>query len=81
MSLNPYLHPRNPYRTRPNFKEMAKKDEAFRKVIRLELDGKVSLDFRDREAVRILTQTLLKLDFNLDVVLPRTHLVPTLPLR
>lgn len=81
MALNPFLHPRNPYRTRPNFKEMAKKDEAFKKVIKVELDGKVSLDFRDREAVRILTQTLLKLDFDLDVALPPENLVPTLPLR
>jgi hypothetical protein len=30
MSLNPFLHPRNPYLQRPNFKDMAIKDPDFR---------------------------------------------------
>ena len=81
MSLNPYLHPRNPYCQRPDFGAMAKRDPAFRAVCRTDLKGKVNIDFLDRDAVRELTRALLKLDFGLEVDLPPSHLVPTLPLR
>lgn len=36
---------------------------------------------QDRDAVRVLTESLLRLDFGLDVRLPAGSLVPTLPLR
>lgn len=81
MSLNPFLHPRNPYRVKPDFKALAVKDSDFRAVVKQELSGKLTLDFKDREAVRVLTRTLLKLDFGLDVNMPPGSLVPTLPLR
>lgn len=46
-----------------------------------DITGKVSIDFKDPQALRILTKCLLKSDFNLDVVIPEDCLVPTLPLR
>lgn len=46
-----------------------------------DITGKVSIDFKDPQALRILTKCLLKSDFNLDVVIPEDRLVPTLPLR
>lgn len=80
-NLNPLMHERNPYRQPPNFKKLAVEFEDFRKVVKQSLSGKIELDFRDREASRILTQTLLKKDFQLNVVIPKDTLVPTLPLR
>lgn len=41
----------------------------------------MSLDFKNLEAIRALTCTLLKEDFDLDVEIPLTRLIPTLPLR
>jgi len=81
MSLNAFLHPRNPYRTRPDFKALATKYPEFRKVVTTTLEGKVKVDFTDREAVRVLTETLLANDFDLVVRIPKGCLVPTLPLR
>lgn len=81
MSLNAFLHPRNPYRTPPDFKALARDDAEFRSVCKTELTGKVSLDYSDREAVRVLTRVLLRRDFKLDVEIPPQALVPTLPLR
>ena len=52
MSLNAFLHPRNPYRTRPDFKALATKYPEFRRAVTTTLEGKVKIDFTDREAVR-----------------------------
>ncbi len=81
MTLNPFLHPRNPYKTRPDFKELARKDLEFRGVAKIELSGRVSVDFGDRDTVRVLTESLLRQDFGLTVRIPQGALVPTLPLR
>lgn len=66
MSLNAFLHPRNPYRTRPDFKALATKFPEFRKVVTTTLEGKVKVDFTDREAVRdeIRSKTKLSLSFH-----------------
>jgi len=45
------------------------------------LSGKVSVDFKNGNALRALTRVLLKKDWNLDVFIPPDRLVPTLPLR
>lgn len=39
------------------------------------------MDFKNIEALRILSKILLKKDFNLDVHFPHNGLVPTIPLR
>lgn len=46
-----------------------------------DVTGKVTIDFKDANSLRILTKCLLKSDFNLDVDIPEDRLVPTLPLR
>nr|SVE83602.1 EOG090X04JL [Daphnia pulex] len=76
-----FMHPRNPYRTPPDFKELALKFPEFRKHAKQKLTGKIEIDFKDAAAVRALSTVLLKRDFNLDVELPPDRLVPTLPLR
>lgn len=81
MSMNKFMHPRNIYKTPPNFKELALQFPEFRKHIKLDISGKVTFDFKDPDSLRALCKTLLKKDFNLDVEIPKTKLVPTIPLR
>eukprot|EP00092_Neocalanus_flemingeri_P049704 GFUD01057215.1.p1 GENE.GFUD01057215.1~~GFUD01057215.1.p1 ORF type:complete len:218 (+),score=58.74 GFUD01057215.1:54-707(+) len=81
MSLNKWMHPRNPYKTPPNFKEMAVKYADFRKVVTQDISGKIHLDFNNPTALRALTTTLFLKDFQLTVFLPPSSLVPTLPSR
>jgi len=75
------MHPRNPYQVPPDFKELAIKYPEFRKYAQQKLSGKIEIDFKDPEAVRVLSTVLLKKDFNLTVDLPTNRLIPTLPLR
>ncbi|PSN53309.1 hypothetical protein C0J52_04676 [Blattella germanica] len=81
MSQNKYMHHRNIYRNPPNFKELAITYPEFRKYAKQDIKGKVTLDFKDQEALRALTKTLLHKDFGLQVEIPANRLVPTLPLR
>nr|8GU3_A Chain A, U6 small nuclear RNA (adenine-(43)-N(6))-methyltransferase [Caenorhabditis elegans] len=80
MSQNNEMHPRNPYRNKPpDFKALAVEYPEFRKFCQYVSNGKVTFDFKKDAAVRCLTQTLLKKDFNLDVEIPPGHLVPRVP--
>ena len=81
MSLNKWIHPRNPYRTPPDFRELAVKYPDFRKFATQDLKGKITIDFKNPAAVRALTLSLLHKDFSLNVSIPDDHLVPTLTLR
>lgn len=45
------------------------------------MNGTIHINFKNEKALRILTQCLLKKDFNLNVTLPESKLIPTLPLR
>ncbi|XP_046966198.1 U6 small nuclear RNA (adenine-(43)-N(6))-methyltransferase [Vanessa cardui] len=81
MALNKFMHPRNIYKTPPDFSNLAKKYKEFSDVAKVDITGKVSIDFKDPHALRVLTKYLLKSDFNLDVNIPEDRLVPTLPLR
>ena len=82
MALNKYMHPRNPYKTKkPDFKQLAIKYPEFREKVTQNLSGKVILDFKDPEALRVLTIALLKNDFDLIVSLPVDRLIPTVPQR
>ncbi|KAL1132048.1 hypothetical protein AAG570_010006 [Ranatra chinensis] len=81
MALNKFMHPKNPYRTPPDFKQLAIKYPEFRKHVQQDLSGKVHLDFKDEGSVKALTNALLDKDFSLMVELPDDRLVPTLPLR
>ena len=75
------MHQKNPYKTPPNFKEMAVKYPEFRKVVTQDLSGKIHLDFNNPTAVRTLTKLLFLKDFGLSVEIPEGSLVPTLPSR
>ncbi|XP_044754875.1 U6 small nuclear RNA (adenine-(43)-N(6))-methyltransferase [Coccinella septempunctata] len=81
MSMNKYMHPRNIYKNPPNFKQLAIDYPEFRQHVRQELTGKVILDFKDTNALRALSRTLLKKDFDLEVDIPVNKLIPTIPLR
>jgi len=81
MALNKWMHPRNPYKTPPNFKDMAIKYPEFRKVVTQDILGKIHLDFNSSISLRTLTTLLFKKDFQLDVFIPENCLIPTLPSR
>ena len=70
MSLNPFLHPRNPYRTRPDFTQLAKKYPDFRKVVTLSLQGKATLDFKARTRTLALDRFMPKMMFICRIVMP-----------
>ncbi|XP_050522910.1 U6 small nuclear RNA (adenine-(43)-N(6))-methyltransferase isoform X2 [Daktulosphaira vitifoliae] len=76
-----FMHPRNLYKIRPNFKELAEEYPEFRKYATTTLNGKVTFDFENPDGLRVLTIILLKKDFGLDVDLPSGKLVPRIPLR
>lgn len=82
MALNKSMHPRNRYKDQPpNFAHLASKYPEFKKHVSVSLSGRVSLNFKDPEAVRALTCTLLKEDFGLTIDIPLERLIPTVPLR
>ncbi|GJQ88022.1 hypothetical protein Trydic_g12946 [Trypoxylus dichotomus] len=75
------MHCRNIYNKRIDFKTLANEFPEFKRHTVLDLKGRVTLDFKDAEAVRALSTTLLKKDFDLDVYFPKNGLIPTVPLR
>ena len=62
------MHPRNPYRTPPSFKKLATVYPEFRKFCTYSLEGKVHLDFKNPDAIRALTVSLLHRDYDLKVI-------------
>ncbi|XP_072548107.1 RNA N(6)-adenosine-methyltransferase mettl16 [Salminus brasiliensis] len=82
MALNKSMHPRNRYKDKPpDFAYLASKYPDFQKHVQTNLVGGVMLNFKDPEAVRALTCTLLKEDFGLTIEIPLERLIPTVPLR
>ncbi|KAJ8722138.1 hypothetical protein PYW08_004540 [Mythimna loreyi] len=81
MALNKYMHPRNIYRTPPDFGKLSQMYSEFSAISKVDVTGKITIDFKDPHSLRVLTKCLLKSDFNLDVDIPKDRLVPTLPLR
>ncbi|KAL1404071.1 hypothetical protein pipiens_019079 [Culex pipiens pipiens] len=81
MSMSKFMHPRNIYRQKPDFNALVKQFPELREVTTVDLNGRVKLDFKNREALQLLTRVLLRRDFGLEVELPAGKLVPTLPLR
>ncbi|KAK3560984.1 hypothetical protein QTP86_023175 [Hemibagrus guttatus] len=81
----------------PDFAKLASKYPDFQKHVQTTLSGRVmplsmwlilcnqysatKLNFKDPEAVRALTCTLLKEDFGLSIEIPLERLIPTVPLR
>ncbi|MCJ8740089.1 hypothetical protein PDJAM_G00054790 [Pangasius djambal] len=82
MALNKSMHPRNRYKDKPpDFAYLSSKYPDFQKHVKTTLSGRVMLNFKDPEAVRALTCTLLKEDFGLSIEIPLERLIPTVPLR
>lgn len=82
MALNKFMHPRNRYKNnRPDFAKLGDKYPDFKPFLSYNDKGKATLDFKDPEALRALTCTLLKDDFDLDLDVPLDHIIPTVPLR
>lgn len=82
MSFNNQMHPRNIYKNnKPQFKLLANKYEKFREAMKYDAKGRIHVDFKDAGCLRALTCALLKEDFNLDVEIPLSRLIPTVPLR
>ncbi|KAG7484066.1 hypothetical protein MATL_G00045170 [Megalops atlanticus] len=82
MALNKSMHPRNRYKDKPpDFAYLASKYPEFQQHVHTNLTGRVGLNFKDPEAVRALTCTLLKEDFGLTIEIPLERLIPTVPLR
>ncbi|WKY13209.1 hypothetical protein Q1695_004204 [Nippostrongylus brasiliensis] len=82
MSLNRYMHPRNPYKCKPpDFNDLATRFADFRAHCSLGSNGRVFVNFQDDGAVRSLAKALFKRDFNLEIELPHGCLVPRVPQR
>ncbi|CAG9859973.1 unnamed protein product [Phyllotreta striolata] len=81
MAVSRYMHPRNIYKTPPNFKKLALDYPEFREFVTHDVTGKVSLDFKNTKSLRCLSTILLKKDFGLEVEIPLNKLIPTIPLR
>ena len=75
------MHERNIYNLPPDFIKLSEQYENFGKHVTVSSDGKGHLNFKDPEAVRELTYTLLKHDFGLLLDIPLDRLIPTVPLR
>lgn len=82
MSLNKSMHPRNRYKDKPpDFTYLASKYPEFQQHVHTSLAGRPVVNFKEPEAVRALTCTLLKEDFGLTIEIPLERLIPTVPLR
>ncbi|XP_043976463.1 RNA N6-adenosine-methyltransferase mettl16 isoform X1 [Gambusia affinis] len=82
MALNKSMHPRNRYKDKPpDFAYLASKYPDFQQHVHTSLTGRPVVNFKEPEAVRALTCTLLKEDFGLTIEIPLERLIPTVPLR
>lgn len=83
MSLNKYMHPRNPFYAKPpDFAQLAQAYPEFGKYCQTdEKSNKTCIDFKNAESLRALCCVLLKSLFGLSVDLPLDHLIPRVPQR
>ncbi|KYN21317.1 Putative methyltransferase METT10D [Trachymyrmex cornetzi] len=81
MSVKQYMHPRNKYKRPPDYKQLAVLYPEFREIAIMDLTGRVRIDFKERKSLHVLTETLLKHDFDLNVNIPADKLNPAIPLR
>ncbi|XP_075957034.1 RNA N(6)-adenosine-methyltransferase mettl16 [Anarhichas minor] len=82
MALNKSMHPRNRYKDKPpDFAYLASKYPDFQEHVHTSLAGRPVVNFKEPQAVRALTCTLLKEDFGLTIEIPLERLIPTVPLR
>lgn len=75
------MHQRSVFTTPPDFTILAKEYADFAEHVTYNTLGKAKVDFKDNDAQRALSRTLMKHFFNLDVLLPPGRLVPAVPQR
>jgi len=75
--MNKYVHPRNPYKTRIDFKLLATAYPSFASL----LDEDSKLDFSIRQNTIMLTKCLLHRDYGVNVEFPENSLTPSLTLK
>lgn len=82
MSFNDSMHPRNPFKIKPNYELLSQKYSLFKEyLIPYSSNKKFKIDFEDPNALRCLSTILLKDKFNLDVNIPLNRLIPSIPQR
>lgn len=83
MSLNKYMHPRNPfYQNPPDFAQLSIDYPEFAKYChKIDSSNRVAIDFKNVESLRALCCVLLKSLFGLNVEIPLDHLIPRVPQR
>ncbi|KAJ6557965.1 S-adenosyl-L-methionine dependent methyltransferase [Mycena capillaripes] len=74
------MHPRNPYRIPPDFRQLAKAYPPLAPCI-ISHSESFSIDFKDETSQRRLTEALLHRDFNISLNLPINRLCPPVPNR
>lgn len=79
--MKQYIHPRNKYKRPPDYKQLAVIYPEFREIAIMDCTGRVRIDFKERRSLHVLTETLLKHDFDLHVNIPTDNLNPAIPLR
>ena len=75
--MNKYVHPRNPYKTRTDFKSLAASYPSFASI----LDQNGKLDFSNRNNTIMLTKCLLHRDYGVNIEFPNNSLSPSLTLK
>lgn len=80
MLIKNRMHSKNIYKKPPNFKELAIKFPEFRKYVKQDLSGRITINYQDQKALKELSRTLLKQDFDLNVEIDETRLIPRVPL-
>ena len=75
------MHPRSVFREKPNFSLLAEKYPEFKKFCQLNIKNKIVYDFKNREAMKVLSETLLWHYFGIQTCIPVDRLIPTIPLR
>ncbi|KAJ7665995.1 S-adenosyl-L-methionine dependent methyltransferase [Mycena polygramma] len=78
------MHPRNPYITPPDFRQLAEAYPALKPCL-VPYSGGFSIDFKNEASQRRLTEALLHRDFDISLTMPMNRLCPpvsfTLPMK
>ncbi|ETW77709.1 hypothetical protein HETIRDRAFT_478853 [Heterobasidion irregulare TC 32-1] len=75
------MHPRNPYRTPPDFVSLAESYSPLREHLIESAGGGVTINYKDEAAQRRLTEALMHRDFGLSLRIPEDRLCPPVPNR
>lgn len=81
MNFNQFIHPRNPFRIRPDFVQLSSKHPELSLHLTRFSNGKCKFNFESADALRTLTRVLLREAYELDVQVPSDRLVPAIPQR